>query len=82
MTPDDLRIRTKKFAVDAIRVTKTAIPPDPIDNHIAQQLAEAASATASGYRAACRARTRADFICKLGNAIEEADESRETQSVT
>ena len=75
MTPDDLKARTKKFAVDVIRFAKTAIPPDLIDTYIAQQLMEAASATGSGYRAACRARSHADFIYKLGNAIEESDEA-------
>jgi len=75
MTPDDLRSRTKKFAVDVIRFAKTAIPSDPIHREIAVQLTGAAGATASGYRAACRARSRADFVYKLGNAIEEVDEA-------
>ncbi len=74
MQPEDLRNRTKKFAVDVIRFAKL-IPQDPINNEIASQLADAAGAVASGYRAVCRARSRADFIYKLGNAIEEADES-------
>ncbi len=74
MKPQDLRDRTKKFAIDVIRFAKT-IPRDPIHDEIARQLADSASATASAYRAACRARSRADFIYKLGNAIEEGDES-------
>jgi four helix bundle protein len=74
VTPEELRARTKKFAVDVIRFGKT-ISKDPINNEIAPQLTNAASSTASAYRAACRARSRADFIYKLGNAIEEADES-------
>src|SRR5215216_1296970 len=74
MQPQDMRDRTKKFAIDVIRLAK-AIPRDPINDEIAKQLTDAASATASGYRAVCRARSRADFIYKLGNAIEEADES-------
>jgi four helix bundle protein len=74
MTPEQLRARTKKFAVDAIRLAK-GIPRNPINDEIASQLTDAASSTASAYRAACRARSRADFIYKLGNAIEEVDES-------
>ena len=74
MTAEQMRARTKKFAVDVIRFAK-AIPPHPINDEIAGQLSDAASSTASAYRAACRARSRADFIYKLGNAIEEADES-------
>jgi len=74
MTPAELRSRTKKFAVNAIRVGK-AVPRDPINDEIAAQLTDAASSGAAAYRAACRARSRADFIYKLGNSIEEIDEA-------
>lgn len=74
MTPEGLRNRTKKFAVDVIRFAKT-LPKNPIDAEIARQLTDCASSVASNYRAVCRARSRADFINKLGIAIEEADES-------
>jgi four helix bundle protein len=74
MTPDDLKARTKKFAVNAIRYSRL-IPRDPINQEIACQLTDAATSTAAHYRAACRARSRRDFINKLGGAIEEVDES-------
>ena len=74
MTPAQLRSRTKQFAVAAIRFGKT-IPSDPINNELAIQLTDAASSGAAAYRSACRARSRADFIYKLGNAIEEIDEA-------
>ena len=74
MDPAALRARTKKFAVDAIRFAKR-LPNDRIANRIIGQLTDSAGAVASGYRAVCRARSRADFIYKLGNTIEEADES-------
>jgi four helix bundle protein len=74
MTPDQLKARTKKFAVDAIRFAKS-IPRDPINDEIASQLTDAATSVAAHYRAVCRARSRADFINKLSGAIEEADES-------
>jgi four helix bundle protein len=74
MTPQTLRDRTKKFAVDVVKLAKK-IPRDQTDRLIASQLTRAATGTAAAYRAACRARSRADFIYKLGNAIEEADES-------
>jgi four helix bundle protein len=74
MTPAQLRTRTKKFAVDSIRFGK-AIPAAPINNRLAIQLTDAASSGAAAYRSACRARSRADFIYKLGNAIEEIDEA-------
>jgi four helix bundle protein len=74
MTPELLRARTKKFAVDAIRFAKK-IPRDPINDEIASQLAASATSVAANYRAVCRARSRADFINKLGVSIEEVDES-------
>jgi four helix bundle protein len=74
MTPDDLRVRTKKFAVDVILFAKR-IPKDSINDEIASQLTDAATSTAAHYRAVCRAKSRADFISKLGGAIEEVDES-------
>jgi four helix bundle protein len=74
MTPDDLKARTKKFAVDVIRFAK-AIPKDHINDEIASQLADAATSTAAHYRAVCRAKSRADFIHKLSGAVEEVDES-------
>ena len=75
MTPQEFRNRTKKFAVDVIRFAKTSISSDPIDREIACQLTRAAGGTAAGYRATCRARSRKDFIYKLGNTIEEVDEA-------
>lgn len=74
MTPDELKARTKKFAVDVIRFARS-IPRDPINNEIASQLADAATSVAAHYRAVCRAKSRADFINKLSGAAEEADES-------
>jgi four helix bundle protein len=74
MNADDLKRRTKKFAVEVILFAKT-IPKDFINEEIASQLARAAASTAAYYRAVCRAKSRADFIHKLGGAIEEVDES-------
>ena len=74
MTPDDLKARTKKFAVDVIQFARS-IPRDPINGEIASQLTDAATSVAAHYRAVCRAKSRADFIHKLSGAIEEVDES-------
>ena len=75
MTPQELRNRTKKFAVDVIRFAKTSVSSDPIEREIACQLTRAAGGTAAGYRATCRARSRKHFIYKPGNTIEEVDEA-------
>lgn len=74
MTPETLKARTKKFAVDIIRFAKK-IPIDHINREIAAQLTDAATSVAAHYRAVCRAKSRADFINKLSGGIEEADES-------
>jgi four helix bundle protein len=74
MTPDDLKARTKKFAVTVIQFSRS-IPHDPINSQIASQLTDAATSVAAHYRAVCRAKSRADFINKLSGAIEEVDES-------
>jgi four helix bundle protein len=74
MTPDDLRNRTKKFAVDIIKLAKR-LPKDSVARLITSQLARSSTGTAAAYRAVCRPRSDADFIYKLGNAIEEADEA-------
>jgi hypothetical protein len=67
MTPEDLKARTKKFAVDVIRFAK-AIPKDHINDEIASQLTDSATSTAAHYRAVCRAKSRADPLWR------EADE--------
>ena len=52
-----------------------ALPRSAKGKVIANQVLRSATAVASGYRAACRARSRADWIDKIGRALEEADES-------
>src|SRR5689334_17101207 len=52
-----------------------ALPRNPKGKVIANQILRSATAVASGYRAACRARSNADWIDKVGRALEEADES-------
>jgi four helix bundle protein len=74
MTPNELKARTRQFAIEVVRFAKN-VPRDPSNNVIVAQLTRSGTATASAYRAVCRARSTPDFIYKLGNAIEEADES-------
>ena len=52
-----------------------ALPRSAKGRVIAHQILRSATAVASGYRAACRARSRADWIDKIGRLLEEADES-------
>ena len=74
MTPKELKDRTKRFAVDIIRLCREL--PTTIDgNHVGHQLIRCGTSVAANYRASCRARSRAEFIAKLGTVEEEADET-------
>jgi four helix bundle protein len=70
----DLRERTMEFALAVLRFCR-AMPETPAGRHVRGQLLRAGTSVASNYRAACRGKSRADFIAKLGTVIEEADES-------
>ena len=74
MTPDEMKKRTKAFGVRAIRLTQS-LPGDPAGYSIGRQLLRAATSVGANYRAACRARSTADFIAKLKIVEEEADEA-------
>jgi four helix bundle protein len=74
MNEKDLKIRTRKFAIDILNLVDK-IPNRRSGNIIANQLGRCASSVAANYRAACRARSQAEFIAKIGIVEEEADES-------
>ena len=74
MTPEELRGRTKRFAIDIIRFCGF-LPQTDESRIIRRQLLRAGTAVGANYRAACRPRSRPDFIAKLGIVIEEADET-------
>jgi four helix bundle protein len=70
----DLKARTKIFALDVIRYCRT-LPRSDEFQILRRQLIRSATSVASNYRAAQRAKSKADFISNLGDAEEEADES-------
>lgn len=74
MTPKDLKDRTKRFAPNVIFLVRE-LPPTFDAKRLGGQLLDAGTSVAANYRAACRARSRAEFIAKLGVVLEEADES-------
>ncbi len=73
-TPEDLKIRTKRFAVDIVRLAE-ALPATRTGQILSKQIIRCATSVGANYRAACKARSRADFISKLCIALEEADET-------
>ena len=74
MERDDLRERTKQFALRIIRLYR-ALPSSKDAQVVGGQLLRCGTSVGANYRAACRARSRAEFIAKLGIVVEEADES-------
>ncbi|MCS7338411.1 MAG: four helix bundle protein [Verrucomicrobiae bacterium] len=74
MKEPEMKARTKTFALRAIRLAE-ALPDKPVARVIATQLVRSATSVASNYRAACHARSKAEFNAKLGIAEEEADEA-------
>jgi four helix bundle protein len=66
--------RTKKFVVDNIKLFK-CLPKTEEAKIIGRQLLRSSSSVGANYRAACRARSQAEFHAKLSIVVEEADES-------
>lgn len=71
---NDLKDRTKRFAVDVIRFCSTLTGQSEF-RIISNQLIRAGTSVGANYRAACRSKSKADFINKLSIVEEEADES-------
>ena len=63
-----------EFALAVLRFCRS-MPETSESRHVRGQLLRSGTGVASNYRAACRGKSRADFIAKLGTVIEEADES-------
>jgi four helix bundle protein len=70
-----LKSRTKKFAIEVLKLVDKFPSNKKSANIIANQLGRSASSIAANYRAACRARSHNEFIAKIGIVEEEADES-------
>jgi four helix bundle protein len=71
---EQLRQRARRFAVAVLKFIEQ-IPRTPGTSIVCPQLGRSASSISANYRAACRARSRAEFIAKLGLVVEEADET-------
>jgi len=69
-----LQDRTKKFAVRIIK-SFAKLPRDEAARIIGKQFLRSGTSLAANYRAACRARSAADFISKISVVAEEADET-------
>lgn len=73
MEATDLKVRTKIFALRVIRLVES-LPRGRTADVIGKQLLRSGTSVGANYRAACRARSPAEFIAKMGIVEEEADE--------
>lgn len=71
---EQLKSRTKKFAIEIIKLCKD-FPQNSASFVVSKQLIKASTSVASNYRAACRARSTAEFYAKICIVTEEADET-------
>jgi four helix bundle protein len=74
MSPEELKARTKAYGLRVIRVVE-ALPKTQTSAVLGRQLLRCATSVGANYRAACRAKSPADFIVKLLIVEEETDES-------
>jgi four helix bundle protein len=75
MNPEEMRARMKQFALRILKLAD-ALPRTVSGRTLAGQIARSGCSTAANYRAAGKARSKAEFIAKLGIAEEEADETQ------
>ena len=75
MNEKEFKDKTKRFGIEVIRLVDE-LPNKRTVEVLARQLLRAATGVGANYRAACRGRSKADVIAKLGVVEEEADESR------
>jgi four helix bundle protein len=74
MNKQELKSRTKAFALRIMEMIDH-LPRTVKGRVIANQIMRSATSVAANYRAACRARSTAEFIAKIGTVLEEVDES-------
>ena len=74
MDYENLKRRTKAFALQIIELVES-LPKNKTCDVIGKQLLRSGTSVGANYRSACRAKSRADFISKMGNVEEETDET-------
>ena len=70
----ELKQRTKEFAIRVVKLYRS-LPHTPDAQTLGKQVLRSGTSVAANYRAVCRARSRAEFVSKLGVVLEEADET-------
>jgi four helix bundle protein len=70
----ELQQRTKRFALRILKLCRS-LPKTDEGRILSKQVLRSGTSVGANYRAACRARSRAEFVAKLGIVLEEADET-------
>jgi four helix bundle protein len=71
---EQLKDRTKQFAIRIVKLFQ-ALPRQDEARIIGRQLLRSGTSVGANYRAVCRARSRKEFVSKIGVVVEEADET-------
>jgi len=74
MNEQELKVRTKQFGLRVMKLVD-ALPKTTAGRALGNQLIRSGTSVGANYRAACRGRSKAEFIAKIGTVAEEADES-------
>jgi len=74
MSDPDLKKRTKAFALRILKLVD-ALPKTTAGRALSSQIVRSGTSIGANYRAACRAKSTADFIAKMAIVEEEADET-------
>jgi four helix bundle protein len=74
MEQEELKTRTKQFGLRVMKLVD-ALPKNTAGRALGNQLIRSGTSVGANYRAACRSRSKAEFIAKIGTVAEEADES-------
>jgi four helix bundle protein len=70
----DLRDRTKEFAIRVIRMYSN-LPKSTEAQVLGKQVLRSGTSIGANYREACRARSKAEFVAKVGDCLKELDET-------
>ena len=70
----DLRQRTKDFSIRIIRMYST-LSKSTEAQVLGKQVLRSGTSVGANYREACRARSKAEFVSKVGDCLKELDES-------
>jgi four helix bundle protein len=73
--PEDLKIRTKRFALRVIRMYAALPKSDTVAQVLGKQVLRSGTSVGANYREASRGRSKAEFISKIGDSLKEIEET-------